>query len=186
MTLGHLLSTIDAKIAGLQQARTVLAGTTDRQRTPIGITCPQEENLDERSGTQTNCGGAAVEMHSTEEGGEDGLGVAPAMDDGKSFDQRTPESQTVIQGILSAPSDRQKPLEQQEFAELRIDDWTDCWQHGFAVTEWRIRWSEIEQEFLWHDEQQEVWRDLQTARNRYERRLRSLKKQGFTRSDMDF
>lgn len=104
----------------------------------------------------------------------------------KSIDQQPPEPQTVMQEILSRPADAKKPLHEREFVELRIDDWTECWQHGFAVTELRIRWSEFDQEFMGYGEEQEVWPALQTARNRYKRRLRSLKEQGFTHSDMDF
>jgi hypothetical protein len=95
-------------------------------------------------------------------------------------------SRIVVQEILSRPGDEKKPVTEQEFAELRIDDWTDSWKPGFAVTEWRIRWSETDQQFMWEDEQQEQWPALQTAQNRYQARLRSLKEQGFTHSDMDF
>ena len=108
------------------------------------------------------------------------------MNDRIPFDQRTPESRIVMQEVLSRPSDAKKPLHEQEFVELRLDDWTECWQHGFAVTELRIRWSEVDQEFMGFDEQQEVWPALQSARNQYERRRRSLTEQGFTNSDMDF
>jgi hypothetical protein len=101
-------------------------------------------------------------------------------------DERVTESRTVSQEIFSRPGDAKKPAELQEFVELRIDDWTDSWKPGFAVTEWRIRWSEADQQFMWEDEQQEQWAALQTAMNRYEARRRSLKEQGFTHSDMDF
>ena len=92
----------------------------------------------------------------------------------------------VSQEVLSRPEDAEKPLKEQEFAELRIIDWTDSWKPGFAVTEWRIRWNEVDQQFTWQEEQQELWSALQTAKNRYEARLRSLKEQGFTHSDMEF
>ncbi len=104
----------------------------------------------------------------------------------KAVDQRITESRIVSQEILSRPSDAKKPLKEQEFAELRIDDWTKSWRPRFAVTEWRIRWSEADQQFTWEDEQQEHWSALQTAMNRYEARLRSLKERGFTHSDLDF
>jgi hypothetical protein len=108
------------------------------------------------------------------------------MSELKSADRRVTESEIVLQEILSRPSDAKKPLEEQEFVELRIDDFTDSWRPGFAVTEWRIRWSEADQQFIWEDEQQEHWAALLTAENRYQVRLRSLKEQGFTYSDMDF
>jgi hypothetical protein len=101
-------------------------------------------------------------------------------------DQRITESRIVSQEILSRSGDSKKPIKMQEFVELRIDDKTDSWKLGFAVTVWRIRWSEADQQFMWEDEQQEEWAALQTAMNRYEARLRSLKEQGFTHSDMDF
>jgi hypothetical protein len=104
----------------------------------------------------------------------------------KTADQRITESRIVSQEILSRPGDAKKPLEEQEFTELRIDDWTDSWKPGFAVTHWRIRWSEEDQQFMWEDEQQEHWFSFQTAQNRYETQLRSLKEQGLTHSDMDF
>ena len=96
------------------------------------------------------------------------------------------DPRTVMQEIFSRPSNAKKPVSEQEFAELRIDDWTDTWRPGFAVTEWRIHWSEADQKFMWEDEQTEIWGALQTAMNRYEARLRSLKQLGFLTSDMDF
>jgi hypothetical protein len=101
-------------------------------------------------------------------------------------EQRETDSRTVSQEILSRPGDTEKPYKLQEFVELRIDDWTDSWKPGFAVTEWRIRWSEADQQFMWEDAQQEQWPLLLTAMNRYEARHRSLIEQGFTHSDMDF
>lgn len=98
----------------------------------------------------------------------------------------TTGSRIVLQEILSKPGDEKKPVKEQEFIELRIDDRTDSWKPGFAVTEWRIRWSEADQQFMWEDEQQEQWATLQTAQNRFEARRRSLADQGFTHSDIDF
>lgn len=95
------------------------------------------------------------------------------------------ESRIILQEILSRPSDEKKPLREQEFAELRIDDWMDSWKPGFAVTEWRIRWSDVDQQFMWEDEQQELWASLLAAKNRYAARLSSLRQQGFMHSDMD-
>jgi hypothetical protein len=100
--------------------------------------------------------------------------------------QSTIDARAILQEILSRPGDERKPINEQEFVELRVDDWTDSWKSGFAVTEWRIRWSEADQQFMWEDEQEEHWSALQTAMNQYEARLRSLKQQGFTHSDMDF
>lgn len=88
---------------------------------------------------------------------------------------RSAEARIVSQEILSKPGDKKKPLKEQEFAGLRINDWTDSWKPGFAVTEWRIRWSEVDQQFMWQDQQQELWSALQTATNQYDARLRSLK-----------
>lgn len=104
----------------------------------------------------------------------------------KSFDKRITEDRPVSQEILSRPGDAKKPLQQQIFAELRIDDWAHRWPAGFAVTEWRIRWSELDHQFMWEDEQQEFWPDLHSAKDRYDSRLRGLKQQGFTQSDMEF
>lgn len=100
--------------------------------------------------------------------------------------QQMIEVRTVLQEILSKPGDEKKPIKEQEFVELRVDDLTDSWKPGFAVTEWRIRWSDVDQQFMWEDEQQEHWSTLQTAMNQYEARLRSLKLQGLTQSDLDF
>lgn len=99
---------------------------------------------------------------------------------------RSTESRIVLQEIFSKPHNETKPVKEQEFAELRIDDWTESYRPGFAVTEWRIRWSEIDQQFMWEDEQQELWSALQTAKNRYEARRVLLTEQGFSHSDMDF
>jgi hypothetical protein len=108
------------------------------------------------------------------------------MPERKTADRRIAEPGIVLQEILSRPGDEKKPLEEQEFVELRIDDWTDSWEPGFVVTEWRIRRTEADQQFMWEDEQQGQWPLLLTAENRYKAWLRSLKVQGFTHSDMDF
>lgn len=99
---------------------------------------------------------------------------------------RSAEARTVSEEILSRACDKAKPVKEQEFVELRIDDWTDSYLAGFAIREWHIRWSEAHQGFMWEDEQQEVCPALQTAQNRYEARLRSLRERGFTHSDMNF
>ena len=92
----------------------------------------------------------------------------------------------VQQEILSRPDNSKKPIRDQEFYELRINDWTESWQPGYAVIQWRTKWSEVDQQFMWEDEQAEHWPTLDCAKNRYERRLRELKKRGFVHSDMDF
>lgn len=99
---------------------------------------------------------------------------------------RSTEARIVSQEILSRPDEEKKPLKEQEYVELRIDDLTDSYLARFAITEWRIRWSEADHQFMWEDQLRELWPSLQTAQNRYEARLRSLKEQGFTHSDMDF
>lgn len=99
---------------------------------------------------------------------------------------RSSECTLIAQEILSKPAEERKPLKEQEFVELRIDDWADWWQPRFAVTEWRIRWSEADRQFMYTDEQQEHWSSLQSAQNRYESRRRARVEEGFTHSDMDF
>jgi len=100
--------------------------------------------------------------------------------------QQIPDSSVVLLEILSRPGNAIKPIQEQEFVELRIDNWTDSWNPGFVVTEWHIRWSEADQQFMWEDEQQELWPDLQTTMKRYQVRLRSLKNQGFMHSNSEF
>lgn len=102
------------------------------------------------------------------------------------MNQRKTDSTIVSQEILSRPDNKEKPLQDQDFVELRIDDWTRSCSHGFTVTEWRIRWSEADHQFMWEDEQQEQWTSLEAAMNRYEWRRRSLRDQGFSHSDMDY
>jgi len=92
----------------------------------------------------------------------------------------------VRQEVLSRPDNSSKPLKDQEFFELRIQDLIGSWRPGFEVTQWHICWSESDQQFLWEDEQREQWTTLQAAQNRFETRLRSLRERGFTHSDMDF
>ena len=108
------------------------------------------------------------------------------MSQRKTVDQRIGESRVMSQEILSRPEDAGKPIKDQEFVELRLDDWRDSYRPGFVITEWRIRWSEIDQQFMWEDEEQEVWSALKTAQNRYEARRVLLIELGFTHSDMDF
>jgi putative transposase len=96
------------------------------------------------------------------------------------------ESRSVSQEMLSRPNNAERPRKEQEFIELRIDDRTASWNPGFVVTEWRIRWAQSDQEFMWEDGQQESWATLQTAMSRYQARLRSLKELGFTHSDIEF
>jgi hypothetical protein len=98
----------------------------------------------------------------------------------------TMKAQIVMQEILSKPGGPNMPVEDLEFYELRIDDWTDTWQSGFAVTQWRISWSETEQQFVWSEEQSEHWPTLDCAESRYGVRLHALKERGFVHSDMDF
>lgn len=100
--------------------------------------------------------------------------------------QRIAELLTVSKKILAIAGNEAKPVEEQEFAELRIDDWRESYRPDFVVREWRIRWSEADQEFMWEDEKQELWSTLQIARNRFEARLQVLKRQRFTNSDMRF
>lgn len=88
--------------------------------------------------------------------------------------QRITELLTVSQTILARPGNEMKPIKEQEFAELRIDDWTESYRPGFAVREWSIRWSKTDQGFMWEDEKQELWSTLQTARNRFQARLQAL------------
>lgn len=108
------------------------------------------------------------------------------MNERKTVDQRMTDSTVISQEILSCPGNERRPLQDLEFVELRIDDWTESWSPGFVVTEWHIRWSEADHQFMWEDEQQERWASLHTAMNQYESRRRSLLDQGFTHSDMDF
>jgi hypothetical protein len=96
------------------------------------------------------------------------------------------DERLVLQEVLSRPGETKKPTSQQEFYELRINDWTDSFQPGYAVTEWRISWSEADKHFMWGDEQTEHWPTLDSAKNRYEARLRALNGKGFVHSDMEF
>ena len=130
----------------------------------------------------------APETHKGEEARFRRIGVVQSTRDGGTS-LAMPEShdeKLVLQEILSKPSKSKKPMNQQEFYELRINDWTDSWRPGFAVIGWRISWSEIDKQFMRGDEQAELWPTLDSAKNRYEARLRALKEKGWVHSDMEF
>jgi hypothetical protein len=99
---------------------------------------------------------------------------------------RIPHSRTSFRRGSRRPGETTKPPSQQEFYELRINDWTDSWQPRFAVIEWRISWSKIDKQFMWGDEQTGHWPALDCVKNRYEARLRALNEIGFIHSDMNF
>jgi len=90
----------------------------------------------------------------------------------------------VQQEVLSRSGEDKKPLRTRELYELRIDDWTDSWRPEFTVSEWLIRWSEIDRQFMCEGERAKCCPTLRCARKRYEKRLRALKARGFVHSDL--
>ena len=88
--------------------------------------------------------------------------------------------------VFSQPGDENVPVTQQEFCELRISDQSSSWNPGFTVTQWWIRWSEIDRQFMGEDVEIERWPTLQKAQERYEARREALIAKGFVHADIVF
>jgi hypothetical protein len=95
------------------------------------------------------------------------------------------EPAIVYQEVLSRSRDERKPLAQQEFYELRIEESDDIWRPGFVVKQIRAVWNEAAKIMKWEEPEFERWPTLRKAQERCEARRDALRTQGFDFSDMD-
>jgi hypothetical protein len=92
----------------------------------------------------------------------------------------------VLQEILSKPGAEIRPLVEQEFFELCIEESDDVFRPGFVVKLTRAQWSEVDRQVMWEEPEWERWPTLKTAKEKCERWRKTLAAKGFSQSDMDF
>lgn len=91
----------------------------------------------------------------------------------------------VHQEVLSRSNDEAKPLADQEFYELRIEESDDIWRPGFVLKQIHAAWDEAAQKVMWADPESERWPTLHKAQERCAARRDTLRAQGFDYSDLE-
>jgi len=92
-----------------------------------------------------------------------------------------------MQEVLAKPGCEMLPLAEQEFYELRLDDFDDFGRRGFFVKQAHFQWSEIDQQMMGDDiPPVESFPTLSQAEAGNESRRKALVDMGFSQSDMDF
>ena len=92
----------------------------------------------------------------------------------------------MLQEVLSKAGAETRPLAEQEFYELCIEESDDAFRPGFIVKQSRAQWSEIDGQVIWKEPACERWPTLKSANDKCEEWRKALGAKGFTQSDMDF
>lgn len=95
------------------------------------------------------------------------------------------EPPIVHQEVLSRSGDERKPLVQQQFYELRIEESDDIWRPGFVVKQIHSAWDEAAHKVTWAEPELERWPTLRKAQERCAARREALRAQGFGYSDLE-
>ena len=88
--------------------------------------------------------------------------------------------------VFSKPEVSSKPIEQQEYWEIRLFESDEPSVSGYLVQQSRAVWSTIDRQFMFDEIETERWPTLEKAQQRYEARRFELVSRGFSESDMDF
>jgi hypothetical protein len=103
-----------------------------------------------------------------------------------------------MQEVLSKTTDRNVPLREQEYFELRLDDLGFPFRpqfidslgivasHRFIVREAHAAWSEIDRDIMWDGYEHDECSTVEKAELRYEERKATMVEKGFIYSDMEF
>jgi hypothetical protein len=94
--------------------------------------------------------------------------------------------QIAFQEILSRPSSEGLPLAQQEYFELRIEEFEEFLGRTYSVKQLRTQWSDTFQVLVTASTAIEFRPTLQEAKELCEDWRKVLISMGFTESDMDF
>ena len=88
-----------------------------------------------------------------------------------------------MQELLS--KNEKLPLREQEFYQLRLDDYWDVLRRIFIVEQAHAEWSEIDRQMLWDEFESERFPALEKAQNCYQARKLALNQRGYIYSDID-
>ena len=91
----------------------------------------------------------------------------------------------VDQELLARSVDENRPLSQQEYYELRIEESDDAFRPGFVVKQTHAAWNAFDNQIMFDAIESERWPTFRKARERCEVRRNVLRGQGFDHSDME-
>jgi len=88
-----------------------------------------------------------------------------------------------MQEVLSKTIDPKTPLSEQEYYELSLLDDANDLGTRYRVREWHAKWSDVDGQIMWDQEEVEYFWILGQAKQRYAERRTTLAEKGFIHSD---
>jgi hypothetical protein len=90
-----------------------------------------------------------------------------------------------MQEVLSKTDDLGIPLRDQEYYELSLLDEANDLGTRYCVRQAHAQWSEIDDQIMWDEQEDDHFWILDEAKQRYAERRLALTEKGFVCSDMD-